>query len=519
LSYACSCGEAYFCEHLCAVLFYFQRDTLAIAVKKITKKTKVKTLELAIRPNFSDFLNSISQPDLLNFISNYYEANELFKENFQAWFLKRREDNRLESYRIRVKTVLERYVHHDKLTQQQIGALHRKLTKLINETGLEQRKKEDFFCLWLAIMAELPAVFNQRFLGDEASVLCIIDKGLDNLNLYFEDGLSKSQKQDWFKVCISSCAIKNKIALKILNFLVPRALSFLKSKTEFEQLKNQIYKRRIKLNVGIEFDSLEIIKLELAIKEAELFNTAFPFKKYRHAPEFIIAQAELFFSADKTEIAFKTLDQFYQEIKADHAGFIFQFLEYTILQARGKNNTLLELKYLEESMIYGIYISAEQAKRYIGLMESNDRKAAVDRLIMRIKERLNDQSLDKIATILLSDNRFDDLISELKNHKNKFPLVHKIALLKLPEFDTDFLKIYNKHLSDTLTDGTYAQYHEQIFLTAKKYLDQLPLEKTLEIVNQTLNKLGSFSQIAKFIKMTYSEKVKTVKVNRLRGKE
>jgi hypothetical protein len=192
-------------------------------------------------------------------------------------------------------------------------------------------------------------------------------------------------------------------------------------------------------------------------------------------------------------------------VKTSRANFLVPYQDYIVQRAREKNQRQLELKYIEESVVTSLYIPPQRIHRLFQLLPRNVRSMEIDRLIEKIKAFSRDYSFDKIAALLLKDNRPDALIPELKKQKNKFNLVHQIVLQKLPDVNEDLLLIYTQQLSAILNDAAYDQYHQQIILKAAEYLNKIPKENAKEVIDNVLSKMGSFSRIHQFIRSLYPE--------------
>lgn len=517
LSSACSCNESTFCCHLSAVLFYFQRDALGIVIKKrASPKTKSRINKVLVNDNLEILLKNTSQAQLIHFISSYAELNDLFRQSVETFFSAKSEEAVYKFYSLRIKTILEPYQDHNLLEQKQLDAISRVLSNIyetinnrseVDSVHDKESQSNDLCYLHLAIVSGLPLIFDQRMSGHETELSAIFFRSLKAIPGYFDKRVSEIAISALLQATVDTIGIKNKMGLEAFGTLIPLTLNFIKQKENFTALKSALNKKRNKTIQPGQFDRLTIARLQVAIKEAELFNTTFAFKDYRNTPEFVMAEAELLFASNKTEKAFKKLEDFYEEVKINFKGFLIPYLAYLTGKGAEQSRPDIELKYLIENMAQGLFISPAQADRFFDLVPVTEQVVTLNQLLDRIKVYARDQSLDKVSLLLLRAGRLNDLVTEIKKYKNKFSLVHKIALQKLPEAEDDFIALYTRHLIQALTDGAYDHYHEQIFMNAKKYLDHMPPEKVNVVVQKVLASLAAFSHLHRFISEIYPEKL------------
>jgi hypothetical protein len=503
ISYSCSCKQNDYCVHLCAVLFYFQKDRLGLSVKD----TSVKNSKTSTRSSSLDLNISFKKIDVAKPFSGN-RGKKIFK-----------------FFRIQMLSVLYPYRQAEALDQRQINQIHFQTKNIIKKFGpagagakeframglssdeekLQQREGNLLFYLYLSILCGLPHVFDRRLLGKEEKILKLLENSKSELDNFYTGGLTKNQSRTWLEATQLAATTKNSVGLNVLSFFVPRSLVLIQSQKNLEDLKNLINKKRQRNKTSNEFDQILIMKLQLAIKESEFPGATLPPLKSQALTEFIIAKADLLFCAQKNEAAFVLLESHYDEVKTSRANFLVSYQNYIIEKAREKNQKQLELKYIEESLVTSLYFPPQRVNRLFQILPKNVRSMEIDRLIEKIKTFSKEYFFDKIAALLLKDNRLDVLILELKKQKNKFNLVHQVALKKLPNVDEDLLLVYTRHLSAILNDAAYDQYHRQIVIKATEFLNKIPKESAMEVVNNVLSKMGSFSRIHKFIRSLYPD--------------
>lgn len=461
LSYACSCKNANLCEHLGAVIFYLQQEALGFSEKKAGRKVP------------ADVDNTKPQKPYRASVKTKYGV-----------------------YANKVKLILKPHLESKILVQAQLD----EISASISELTLELQGTDKSFYLDLALMIQLPSVFNVRVKGDAQQLRLILTAAEEALDGFYRQGLSKLQTDNWRQATFES--VKNNTILnsEAFVFFIPRAVSILKDKTDFEQLRTTLNKRKLKKHYLYYFDQLLIAKLQVAIKESQLFNNKSILNIYAEETEFVIARAELEFCANKQSSAFKLLGEKYEVIKKTKPFYFNAYLDYMIRKANDKNKKDLELYYLKESFIHGLSITPVYLERFIDLLPEADRQEKINGIIAEIKNGPG-YLFDKIANLLLKTGKTDELLKEIKKQKNKFSLLHKIAMQKLPHHDAGILALYTEHLSEAIAEaGSYVQ---QRFLVdkAREYINKLPDETAAALVTNLCDKVGSFRQIYRYLKL------------------
>ncbi len=492
LSYTCFCYEQAFCPHMAAALFYFQKDILGITTCKKANRFKAGSLKSSAAGSFS----------------NQTAAGYFHKSPGNEIFL---------LCHARVQHVLEPYLQLDRLNQKQINNLNLKLVELLDSATMpsqpgtlfskseaDYRNRNGFFGLNLALACSLPLIFNLRMLGDESVLLGVFENNLKKLDDYYQDGLLKIEQQNWLGALLLAGKIKNRVGGQAFDFLLPRALSFIRKDADFDRLETLAGGRRTKTSFTGELNKPAIARMQIGIakKKPALFE-----RGVTDTPEYVVARAELLFCASKPEKAFNALEAAFEKVKTEFPRLLHAYLDYLMLRAREHQQSDIELKYLKESMVYGLYINPSHLDRFFELLPVNTRSKEIDKLVLRITQYSGDQAFDKIPALLLRDGRPDALLSLIKKQGNKFKLLHTIALQKFPVFDNEFLLLYQKHLFEALTGAPNERYHEQVFNKAKEYLDRLPQQTRDELVSNLLRQLGPFSAVGKYISQNFSETV------------
>lgn len=513
LDYTCSCNKSAFCEHLCAVLFYFQKDALGIVVKNQLVAAAPSKRVVGAIPHLGQFLKPIDQPSLIKFIEEYAQDNALFKETVFAYFSGEEEGNAFNFYCVTIKNILALFAPNENLQQKHLDDVFTRIRTLLEKRG---NSHVSLYFLRLAIVTEVPAIFNARLTGNENELLKLLEESCKELDRYYTKGLSAIGKKAWQNATVYFLKKATPAYSPVFSFLLPRAINLLKDKEAANELKKLLERKQLKLiRSGNHFNHLEIVKLQLAIKEAELFKTPFPFKKYNQDPELMLAKAELYFCGGKVEKAFSYLEENYVNVEIDFPAGLRTYSEYIISKAREKQKPELEIKYLKKQFIFGLHIVPHALERYLELIPEKKRGAQLNELIAGIKSESKGDVVDKISVILLKAGRLNDLVKELKKQKNRFNLVNKIAVQSLPTYTPELLAVYGQHLASALHDAKYTNYQQPLFMLAKKYLDHLPRPKANELVAELLKQVEYtkplYSLILGYYPLAVKSKVKPAK--------
>ncbi|MES2681349.1 MAG: hypothetical protein V4635_15750 [Bacteroidota bacterium] len=485
LSYTCFCYEQPFCAHLAAALFYLQKDILSLTSVDKTKKLNAGAHKKA--DNFKRLRVNTSSAE---------DGGKSEKGTFLFCV-------------DRVYNMLGPYLQLDRLSQKQINTIHLKMVELLDsaavlshpgEHSAGHRNRPGLFNLQLALACCLPLIFNLRMLGEESLLLGLFENNFKKLDHSYRAGLLKIEQQNWFASVLLAAKIKNRVGAEAFDFLLPRALCFIKKETDFDRLETLAAKRKTESNIPGQFDKAAIAKMQVAIARKK---SGSPVRHFTDTPEFVIARAELLFCSSKTDKAFKMLGDFFEKVKKEFPRQLHAYLDYLMLRAKEYHQSNIELKYLKESMVFGLYINPAHLNRFFELQPMKTCGPEIDKMVSRIIQLSGDHSLDKLPALLLRDGRPDALLPFIKRHRNKFKLLHAIALQKFPSFDDEFLSLYMKHLFEALTGALNERYHEQVFITAKEYLSRLPGQITDELVLKLLLRLGPFSPVAKYIAQHY----------------
>lgn len=493
LSYACNCGEIFFCEHLSAAMFYFQQETLGIKINKgrLTKakkefdysavrKKEIKDLELFIKSSRND----LSSASITNFLVG--RTAVLLSDVYAA----------------QIKHVFEPYL----ATQPNVIGLKElegELEVLIRKIKKGFKKKEDVFYLQAGIVKAFLFLSPFRPEDRENYLKEIYSKALQALEVRFVKGLSNPEKLEWFNLTLASIESNKILQGETFTFLLPRFLSFATTKSELRAIRSLLEKRHYKRSYSQTFDKFLIAKLQAAEKERQLFKVALPPELAGREPEFTIARAELFFCAGQVDKGFKVLEAQYEFVKENRKNQLSDYLDYIVLGAKTYQRSEIEMNYLRQGFIHRLFIVLEELERFLSLIPKEKQEESIQQLLKEIRNTARGYFQDKIAVLLLRGNMLDELVRELERQHNKFGLMHEIALRKFPEYTPGFLNLYIRHLSESLKQNPVYNFQLQTFAKAKTYFDKLPISVVNGLIKKILDQVGKAGHFYRYVNELY----------------
>ncbi len=501
LSYSCNCGSNLYCEHLAAAMFYFQQEALGLSARNKTAVKQKKGGKAGWKKTTDDNLRKTETESLYKFVKEH--GNELTHTSIDFFLVGKTSIRLFDVYCMQFKFLFETYLHLKKLDQPAIDELETKITVLIRRTKKEGKNKETSFSLYLAFVREFIPVFNARFTGNEKQLLDSYYNALKKLDASFTRGLSLKQKQEWWLVTLSSLETNKSLSGETFMFMIPRFLSFAKTESELLVLHTLLKRRAYKIPYTQRFDKLLITRLEVALREWKLFKTALPLHQKGGEVELIVAKAELDFYSGKDQKAFNLLELHYESVRTEHKSYYNDYLAYIISNAGRCNKEDLELKYLREGFMYGLFIQPENLDRYLQLVPLSDHAVEIEKLVYLIRSKRQYYSFDKLVTLLTKGKRYDALIEAIRLEGNRFNLLHWTMLAKFPEYTEKQLDLYIKQLMDAYAEKRIYHYQEQLFDQSKDYLNKLPVSLKQKLVKKILEKLGGQSKIYEYIVRLY----------------
>ncbi|MDO9000735.1 MAG: hypothetical protein Q7W45_13285 [Bacteroidota bacterium] len=456
INYKCFCANQKYCQHLAACLFYLQQEILVFS--KNETKNKKKILKPKRKTAFNNYLNKI-------------------------------------------KTIIKPYLIFPKLETNQINEIHKKIN--FELSGASTLTNDFYF--HLAVISELPKISNIEYSLTENEIEELIKNSIEMLEISFNSGLSATAKDAFIEATFYSLKSQTNFKSGYYSFLISRASVFIKDKLDFENLKALLKKRKQNKNNLNSIDRKIISEIQLSLMQSKLIGKPISYKNYENAIELPLALAEIEFLQKNYAKGFKLIQAYAEKIKGSNINKYLDYLEEVILFAKKYGNLKIEKSYLIDKFICGYFIDEKDFDRVVSLTEKGTTNTEITELLTKIKRESVFFTFEKIALILLRQNRLDELIEEIKKEKNKFRLLNKIGIKKLPEHDLDFLKLYIKHFINAVSEAKFPYFQQQLFDIAKIYLDGLPIEIRKNIVATIQEKMIYEKHMEEYISKVYPD--------------
>ena len=121
-------------------------------------------------------------------------------------------------------------------------------------------------------------------------------------------------------------------------------------------------------------------------------------------------------------------------------------------------------------------------------------------IIREIRTQNKEWNFDKLAEIFEHENMPDELISLIKTQKNKFQLLHRAAMKKLPGYSEALFGIYVEQLESLIYEAREPYRQEKIYQLVKSYLDKLPAKAAAELKNKILERISKNNSVYQLLK-------------------
>ncbi len=452
LDYKCGCSKAKPCEHICAILFYFQQDILDLKSKNQNFK-KSKSAAIKVPADYERCL-------------------------------------------ITIQKQIYPYLIKETLRTTQIQKLWNNLNQFVFTNNFDNTNQ---FFKYLALVNEFYSLYKVRFIDSETMLFDLFYKSKVQLQNRCK---TKLQKEELLALEIAALqSIKNNSILisEVFCFLIPMLISQSRNKLLFDKLFVLVSKRKFNQNYADKFNKLHIVQFQIAVKANELFGQKLNFKN--ETIEFTLAQAENLFYSNKVKKAFDYLEIKRLVIKNKYHQLYVPYLDFVIDKAREENNHNVELNYLEERFIYSPFYSAQQFARLLQLIPKTQQQLFFDNLISKIKLLFKHNYFEKIIPFLIHQKRWNELLQELKHQSQKFPLVHEVAINLLPICSETIVNLYLKHFIETVTGTKPYPYQQKLVGLAKNYFDKLPNEISKKAIEKVMFGIGKNLPIYRYAEL------------------
>lgn len=464
ISYNCFCSDKNYCEHLAAANFYLQQEELALINPQIVTKKTSKTKRLT---------NKISKSKVIVF----------------------------EKYVNKIKDIIHPFLPPNKLKNNQTSEIQKKISS--EKIGALAFNNEFYF--QLAIICELSKLTNGNSFEEQNPLGILIKNAISEIELSLVKGLSVAEKDAFLVAANYSMRSQLNFRSAAFSFLASHASVLINDIRDFENLKALLKKRRLNKNRLNPIDRKLIAELQLNIMEAKLIGKTYSVKNYEDTIELPVALAELEFINRKNAKGFKLLEKYGAIIKTKNINKYLDFINEVLIFAKNRNNKKTELFCLIEKFVCGYYIDEKELARFFDLSVSDSRAQAANQLIIKIKNESVFFTFEKVALILLDQNKLDELIAEIKKEKNKFKLLNVIAIKKYPDFSNEFFSLYLKHFFNAVAEAKFPYFQQQLFDLAKTYLDLVPCEIREKIIETIKEKMIYEKHMVAYIAKLYPE--------------
>lgn len=456
-NYNCFCGSKNNCEHLAAALFYLQQETLSMLKVKSLRKKAVTT--------------SIKQKKKNSFIKQI----ELIKE------------------------IIKPFAMASKLTSTEVNEIYKKIH--FEKTGAATFGQDFYFDL--AIVCELPKLSNYKYADGENVIDTLVENAKQEIENHFNKGFSVNETEAFIDATYYSVRSQQNFRSGMYGFFISLASVIITNKNTTSDLKILLKKRKQNKNKIGSINRKNVSELQLSIRDAELANKPFLLKNYESTLELPIALAEMEFHKHNHAKAFKLLELYAEKIKIENINKYLDLIIEVLVYAKKYNSKKYEQKYLLEKFVCGYFIDEKELARFFELNKSRGKELVALGLIEKIKSESLFFTFEKIAIIFLSQNKFDELVNEIKKEKNKFKLLNEIGIKKFPHYDIEFLTLYTKHFLNAITDAKFPFFQQEMFDLARTYLDLLPLEARENIIKKFKDKLLYEKNMIEYISKLY----------------
>jgi len=466
LSYNCSCKTESYCRHLAATLFYFQEELLLFSKRE--KKAKLGNNKLNVKADF-------------------YGDKKLFEHDLFSKQESVTEKDAFNYYTQLIKSIIKPYLNQINLQESQAADIYHKILVVFPKTKRNKIYNLDFY-IYLAILIEVSQVLNIVENNATHPIINLIKTCKKKLEQFIYKGLRNLEIKAWLQASIQS--VKNAVYFntEIYPFFISYASVVINNTNDLSQLQLHIKKRK-ESNRFADIKRKVVAEIQLSVLENELTGKNFDQRNYDFSAELPVALAEIQFCGKKHVAGFKLLQDHANKLKRNNINIYLNLIEFIIEKAHDLNFKKIEENYLREYFIFGYHVSLPMFNRYFELNINSNKNEATTDLIDKIKSDSPHYTFDKLAVILLHQNRLDDLITEIKKEKNKFSILNQIAIKKLPYLNPSFADLYVKQLINAIEAAKYPYFQKQVFNLANSYISQLHPDLKKEIISIIKEKL------------------------------
>jgi hypothetical protein len=280
--------------------------------------------------------------------------------------------------------------------------------------------------------------------------------------------------------------------------LIPHAALHIDDRREWEELKEILQKRKLKLRFPSEPDWKKVA--EICLDLSPLSGRRKKAMKDPLAEEYI-ALSQMEFCKNKHERGLKILEEGYHRLQLRKPSSFSAYIEFVISKAREYSDPALELNFIEHHILNEPAIFKAHLLRIGELLGEKARNKYIDDLVKRLEKTR--QPFNKIADLLLHEKKYDDLIARISREDNMFRLLNTALVNKFPRVNESDFKIYVKHFKQAVALALETHYQELIFNQARTYIDQLPVDLKSKLLAMFLQETPKHSYLRSYILKCY----------------
>jgi len=507
--YNCTCNNLNDkCKHLCAVLFYLEKDSLGIEIKISTGSTnKVLVNKTTIKKEksqtFKDFLYGVEYTQLLDFIAIESKKNELLKLQITSHFTLVTNQTAFEDFSNKLKIILWNYLEYGKLYQKNINEIVEQINTLNADVKNLTTNYNNLFFYNLALVCELPKLFKVRTSANDSALYTRLNEAIIYLNSYILRSLNTFEIEALKNSALQIIKNNKFFNVDFSSYILKKSINFIDVPVELLKLKTALFKLKNTVFYSSDINKIEILKQYITIKHSKLSNLPFIKSEQTTTIEFILANAEILINDGKNVSAFLIIEKSINELILNGDGKIISILNYSLLFAKNYNNKSLQIKCLQNLFIYDFFVRIEYIEQLKELISQTDFNIFIEKILIDLNNSNQKNWFEKKIYLLNYCNRLTDIINELKNQHDKFDLLNNIALKNLPTYSIELLDVYLIHFLRALQDARYDFLQETIFKTAKKYIDKLPVNAQNYLLETIFKKIHKSKTIYRIIKSFY----------------
>lgn len=290
-------------------------------------------------------------------------------------------------------------------------------------------------------------------------------------------------------------SVKHNLALQsgAFTYLVPWFLRTNLSTLTLIHLQNNLTKLSYKQKYNQVYNPLRMLQFLVAFKLEQEENIA----EHEVMLEWWIAKAEYILDQGKQQQALKFLHRAVLQFQTLKSPLYFPLLNYSFSKSKELDNKSMQL-YFGQLLLVNSSIFLEPIFHHILELVPRKRHLIFLENILEKMKFSTQNNIEKKYPILLRLSKYGELLSLLKLEKQRFNLIHELAMNLLPNFNKDVTATYLNHLVNSCVDSKPFVYQQKIVKLSLDYFSQLPLQIATELKSEALYRIGKNKPIYHF---------------------